>query len=249
MWWVLPLIGAGIGALGTGQSLRKQRDALKKQQEAAKKQYEYGKELSEKQWGIQRGEAEYQLGTQERALHEGMGQFADEYNTAMLARAFGEQDARIQNAANAGMSRVQEGMSGTRGSAAAELMRAYADAGLERNIDIQRQRDSQTLANTVAGANRAAGEIGRERDSWGAGGWRSESKAAQDEYNLNIYKLGQKEYEDAIWESDPRNFKANGWDYLTGAFSGASTGLRLGNSAYQFGQNGGFGRWSGKGRR
>jgi len=173
MWWLAllgGLLGAGAGLWGTGQNLSRQQKELERQKTAAAEQYGYGKELSEKQWGIQSGEAAYQLGAQEKALHEGMGQFTGEWNTAMLARAFGEQDARIQNAASAGMSRVQEGMGGTRGNAANELARAYADTSLERNIDLQRRQDGQALAGTLGEANRAMGAIGHERDSWEAGG-------------------------------------------------------------------------------
>ena len=233
MWWVLPLIGAGIGALGTGQSLRKQRDALKKQQEAAKKQYEYGKELSEKQWGIQRGEAEYQLGTQERALHEGMGQFADEYNTAMLARAFGEQDARIQNAANAGMSRVQEGMSGTRGNAANETVRAYASQSLDRNIEIQDRQSKGQLDKMITGANMTVNAIEHEKASWMPGGHRVRAKESQDAYNLNIANLGQSNFDWHIDQATPTFM-----DYFTGIMGGASSGAKFGGRVSKFIDNG-----------
>jgi len=245
VWWLLPLIGgllgAGAGLLGTGQSLKRQQKELERQKAAAAQQYGYGKELSEKQWGIQSGEAAYQLGAQEKALHEGMGQFTDEYNTAMLSRAFGEQDARIQNAVGMGMSRVQEGASGTRGNAANELMRAYAGASLERDLDLQRRQDGHALAGTITGANRTVQEIGHERDSWNAGGWRYESKAAQDKYNLNMFNAGQAEFEWGLDQLSPGNMV---WDYIAGMFGGASTGLSVAASAHVLNQNTGGDWWS-----
>jgi len=233
-FWIAALLGTAIGGaagvIGTAQEDRREQEKLERQKQSAWKQYLLGKEHGDRQWGIQKGEAGWQLGQQERALNEGVGRFTDEYNTTMLSRAYGEQDARIQNAMGIGMSRAREGASGTRGNAANELMRAYAEQGLERNIELQRRQDSQALAGTLGEASRALGAIGHERDSWEAGGWRSAQKEAQDKYNLDLAKLGQSDFD---WSME--HSRATGWDYVTGFFGGGMSGLNLAGSIYNFG--------------
>jgi len=234
MWWLVgAVIGAGLGALNTFSEKSRQASELEMQKENAKKAYNYGKELSDSQYNTQKGEALWQLGMQNRALREGMGQFTDNYNTSLLARAYGEQDARIQTASGIGASMVQEGMSGTRGNAANRLVRDYATESLERQIDVQRKQDDNTLAGTLQNANRSITAMGHERDSWDPGGYRYESKAANDLYNEQMYKLGQANYQ---WQLDDMN--SNQFlDYFTGALGGALSGATLANSIYNFDYN------------
>jgi hypothetical protein len=228
MWW-LPLVMGGIGAIAGGFSVEQQRqrenEVLKKQKETAEKQYKYGKEQSDSIYAIQKGEAYWQYAMQERGVREGMNQFTDEYNTAMLSRAYGEQDARIQTAFGTGASLAAEGMSGTRGNAANQMVRNYSEKGMERQLEVQSKQDANVLAGTIMDANRTMIAIGHERSSWEEGGHRYETKAAQDKYNKDMYQLGQDNTDWQIRQNQPDKM----WlDYLTGTFTGASSGMDLG---------------------
>jgi len=231
MWWLLgAAIGAGLGAINNYEEKIRQEAEITRQRNNAKKAYNYGKENSDRLFGIQKGEALWQLGMQDRALREGMGQFTDEYNTNLLARAYGEQDARIQTASGIGASKVQEGMSGTRGNTANQLVRDYAANSLERQIDVQKKQDENTLAGTISNANRSITAMAHERDAWEPGGYRYESKKANDLYNEQMYKLGQENYQYQLDDMNSNQFL----DYFTGALGGAMSGAAFANSIYNF---------------
>jgi len=229
---MLPFLIAGA-AIGAGMGLwskKKERDSqeaeLQRQKANAAKAYGYGKELSDSQYASQKGEALWQLGMQNRALSEGMGQFTDDYNTQLLSRAYGEQDARIQTASGIGASVAQEGMSGTRGNEANSLMRDYASDSLERQIGVQRKQDANILAGTVSNANRSITAMEHEKASWDPGGYRHDAKEANDRYNKQMFDLGQTDYQARLADMDNNKFL----DYFTAAFGGASSGMSLGNT-------------------
>jgi len=228
------LIGAGIGAAFGLWSKSRERDSqeaeLQRQKANAAKAYGYGKELSDSQYSSQKGEALWQLGMQSRALSEGMSQFTGDYNTQMLARAYGEQDARIQTSSGIGASLAQEGMSGTRGNEAYGLMRDYAADGLERQIDVQRKQDANVLSSTVQNANRSITAMDHEKASWDPGGYRHDAKEANDRYNKQMFDLGQADYQYRLDEMDNNKFL----DYFTAAFGGASSGMSYGDSIGKF---------------
>jgi len=237
MWWMLAgaAVGAIAGALSTKRERDREKDSIEQQKKNATKAYLYGKENSDRQYSIQKGEGLWQLGMQRRALNEGMDQFTREYNTHLLARAYGEQDARIQTASGIGASLAQEGMSGTRGNEALGLMRDYAANSTERQIDVQRQQDANTLTGTIQNANRSVVLMNHDRDSWDPGGHRYESKAANDRYNEQMYQLGQENYQ---WHINDINDPTNTFlDYTAGIFGGGSSGARAGNSIGKFNRN------------
>jgi len=241
MWWVLAgaAVGAITGAINSSRERSRQEAEIRRQKEAALAAYNYGKDLSDSRFSTQKGEALWQLGMQNRALNEGMGQFTDEYNTHLLARAYGEQDARIQTASGIGASLAQEGMSGTRGNTANQLVRDYAANSLERQIEVQRKQDENTLAGTVSNANRSITALEHERGSWEPGGYRYEEKAANDLYNKRMADLGQANYQFQL--NDMNNPVNKFLDYTTGIFGGASSGAGFANSIYNYGYN-----WWGK---
>jgi hypothetical protein len=238
MWWLIgAAIGAGIGLWNTGRERDRQLEEIRRNKQNALDAYNYGKTLSDTQYGLQKGEALWQIGMQDRGLREGMGQFTDEYNTHLLARAYGEQDARIQTASGIGASLAQEGMSGTRGNEANQLVRDYAAGSLEGQIGVQRRQDANMLAGTVDNANRSITAMAHERASWDPGGYRFESKTANDEYNRQMMEMGQANYQ---WQM--QDIKDNRLvDDFTGFFGGASSGMGLGKSVYDYGYN-----WWGK---
>jgi hypothetical protein len=231
----LGLLGGTVGALGRSDALKQEQKRIQDQKQSAWDAYLLGQAHSDEQFGIQKGEALYQLGVQENQLHQGVNRNMDEYNTMMLSRAFGEQDARIQNESGIGGYNAAVAAGGTRGNAANDLVTGYARQGLERNLDLQGRQDSLALSGMLTQANNAMGAIGHEYDSWGPGGWRTRSKDAQDAYNLGIAKLGEKDFDRAYEYADPNNWEANGWSYVTDFFSGGASGVNMGANLYRFG--------------
>lgn len=245
MFWlaaILPALGAIGGGIAGYASVMQRGDeekaALKQQKDSAWKQYEYGKAHGDRMFGIQKAEALENLGVQRKNLDEQVGLSTDEYNTALLAQAFGIQDARIQTGSAIGASLAEEGASGVRGSATGDKIRAYALQGLERNIEAQDRQNAGQLNRMIAGANMTAGAIGREEASWMPGGYRMQQKDAQDSYNLNVANLGQDNFQ---WQID--NAAPTDLDKFVGVMSGMQSGFSLGNSANQF-----AGAWFGVGK-
>jgi hypothetical protein len=226
--WLLPVLfaagGAGMGLWSADADRRKKQKELQRQKEQAWEKYELGKAYSDQQYGISRTEAQTGLAVQEGRLNQDVDSSVDQFNTGLLAQAYGIQNAQIQTASGIGASRAAEGMSGTRGNGANELMRAYEQTSLDRNIDLQYQQNDQALSGMITQANRGLQDISRERASWDPGGYRYESKAAQDSYNRQMAELGQADFDWAIEHA------ASWEDYALGAQSGASSGLGLANS-------------------
>jgi hypothetical protein len=226
--WLAPILfaagGAGIGLWSSDRERRKKQEELDRQKDLAWDKYELGKAYSDQQYGINRTEAQTGLAIQQNRLDEDVDSSVDQFNTGLLAQAYGIQNAQIQTASSVGASRSAEGMSGTRGNGANELMRAYEQTSLHRNIDMQYQQNDQALAGMITQANRGMQDISRERASWDPGGYRYESKAAQDDYNLKLAEMGQAEYDYAI---DQEEWHNNWEEFALSALSGASTGLSL----------------------
>jgi hypothetical protein len=111
-------------------------------------------------------------------------------------------------------------------------LRAYQRQSLDRSLALQEQQNALGLAGLAAEASNARQDLDRERASWSAGGFRYESKQAQDAYNESIAKLGQTDFD---WRID--NATAGWEDYLLGAFGGASSGMFLGAAAHDWSQS------------
>jgi len=238
MSWLLAIgaaIGAGMGFLNTGRNRRNERESLKREQANLTAQYNYQKELSDRQYGIQRGEAMWQLAMQNRAVNEGMDQFTNQFNAHQLSRAYGEQDARIQTASGIGASLAYENMSGTRGNEANQLVRDYASQGLDRQVALQDRQDANVLAGTIQDANRARTSIEHEKAAWETGGYRHDMKEAGDLYNKQIYDLGHANYEYQLDYMDRWDTKA--LDYTAGIIGGASSGLGMASGMSSYNSN------------
>jgi hypothetical protein len=223
--WIAALGGLGFGIISASQQSAREKAALRHQKETAWKQYEYGKEYSDRQFELQNREARESLDTAERRLNEQVGQSVDRFNLGLLSQAYGIQNAQIQAASNVGASLAAEGMSGTRGNGAGGLMRDYERINLERNVELQRRDNNLSLLGMLSQAGNAAADIERERASWNLGGYRYEQNRAQNEYNRQIAKLGQEEFD---WQISQAG--ATGLDYFTSALQGAKTGIDLYNS-------------------
>lgn len=229
----MALIGAGVGAVSTGVEKYRNQEELKRQKKMAKDQYDLNEQYGDNLYSLRKDEAFGQLGLQKRNLHGQMGLSTDDYNTSLLAQAYGMQDARIQTGAAIGASLAAEGSSGTRGNYGNELTRAYASQGLERNIELQNRQNGESLNRMITDANSAVSAIGREKASWEEGGYRQHEKALQDSYNYSVFELGRNEFDYQIKKNDPWDFSwdnilDSSLDYITGMFSGAYSGLEMG---------------------
>jgi hypothetical protein len=237
--WIMA-IGAGMGMLSTISGSDDEQNALRKQKETAWRQYLLGKEYSDQQYAINRGEAQTQTAIQQGRLDQSLSQSAEQFNLGLLSQAYGIQNAQIQTASSVGASLAAEGMSGTRGNGAGALMRAYEETNLERNIALQQRGSELSLQGMLGQANDAAADIRRERESWNAGGYRYAQKEAQDAYNLSMAELGQENFDWQIEQAD--------WtvlDLVTGGLQGAASGLSLWNSwneAQQYADGSGGGK-------
>jgi hypothetical protein len=223
------LAGAAAGAIGTMQSGKREQEALERQKDSAWQQYLLGKEYGDRQFALQKGEALGQLDAQQRNLDAQLGLSVNDYNTALLAQAFGIQDARIQTGSAVGASVAAEAAGGTRGNAANEMARSYAAQGLERNIEAQERQNKDSLNRMAAGANLSLSAIGRERASWQPGGFRVLEKAARDDYNRGLARLGQSDFSWQMSQAAPA-----GLDYFTNMMGGAQQGMALAGSINSF---------------
>jgi len=230
MWWMIAAAAAGgiSGGVSTWQQSEREKAALEQQKRTAWKQYQLGRQHSDEQFGIQKSAAMDQMNAQRRGLDAQVNLSINDYNTALLAQAFGKQDARIQTGSDIGASMAAEGAGGTRGNAANEMVRAYAGQSLERNIGVQDRQNKDYLDRMITGANLSVDAIERERMSWQPGGYKAREKDAQDTYNLGIARLGESDFD---WQIDQINDPTNrALNYMTGILSGASSGMSMGSS-------------------
>jgi hypothetical protein len=224
--------GAALGLFSTALESEKAQAQLQQQKELAWSQYLLGQEYSNTQFTLQRRDAAGQLALQERRLDEGLDRSLAQMNAGLLGQAYAAQDAQIQTASAIGASAAAEGGSGTRGSSGGGLLRAYQQQSLDRSLALQEQQNALGLAGLAAEASNARQDLNRERASWSAGGFRYESKQAQDAYNESIAKLGQKDFK---WRIDQAEA---GWeDYLLGALGGAFSGMTTGAMAHDWSQS------------
>jgi len=234
--WFVPLImaaaGAATGAISIWQQGERTKKELKHQKESAWQQYLYGKEYSDTRFGIQKNEALSQLNVQKQNLRSEMELSMDDYNTGLLAQAFGMHNAQIENASNIGMSLAAEGAGGTRGNEANETIRSYAAESLQRNIDVQNRQSGNRLDQMMTGAAIASAAIKREESSWQPGGYRMLEKDAQDAYNKNIAMAGQSEFDWGIEQSKPTFL-----DYATAFMGGGMQGYQAGKTFRDYGEN------------
>ena len=224
----MALVGAGLGLASVGIDKRRQQKELKHQKGIDQSKYNIGKIYSENLYNIRKTEALDNLSMQKRNLDTQMNLSVNDYNTGLLAQAFGMQDARIQSESAIGASLAAEGASGTRGNTANQIVRDYAVQGLERNIEIQERQNRDHLNSMITSGNISAAGIEKEKASWQEGGYRHQEKAAQDRYNLQMFNLGQEEFDRQIEMSNPFALSwDNLFDYTTGGFGGASSGYNF----------------------
>ena len=230
--WLFALGGGILGGISRWNQGEKEKAALEHQKNMAWQQYQYGKEYSDNAYNLQKSEALDQLGMQRRNLDTQLNTSMSDYNTSLLAQAFGIQDARIQSSSAIGESLAAEGASGARGNASNEMIRAYASQSLDRNIDLQNRQNSNYLNQLVSGANMTSDAISREQASWLPGGYRAQAKDLQDAYNLNIANLGQDNFNWQIEQAQPGVL-----DYITSILGGASSGFSMGAGIDEYRNN------------
>jgi hypothetical protein len=219
------LIGAGVGILSSIIGGNKQADAHREQARNAWQSYLINQQFADTQFALNKSESINALGIQQRRLGEDLNAGVDSFNTGLLGQAYGIQDAQIGLAGQLGAFDAAQGASGTRGNEANGLVKAYAQQSFDRNLALQETQNDQAFAGMLTQANRANQDINRERDSWGAGGYRMQLFDAESERNRKLAKLGQQAAESAASAAQPGLF-----DTLVGGLSGASMGIGLGNS-------------------
>jgi hypothetical protein len=221
------LLGGGLGALSSWMGGESEQDRLRKQKEAAWQQYVIGQRYAGEQYTLQKGEAKNTLAIQQDRLDQSVGMSVDQLNTSLLAQAYGIQDARIQTASQVGASLAAEGMGGTRGNEANGLMRAYAQASLDRNVDLQYRQNDQAVQGMMTQASNNAADIKREQESWDPGGYRYQQQQLQNAYNREMAELGQSNFDWQIGQA-----AATPLDYMAGSLGGLSSGLNLAGSIF-----------------
>jgi len=222
------LIGGTTGLLSGILSKVQQGQEIRHQQKLHTDQYNLSKKHSDKMFSLQKNEALDNLSVERRNLNKNVGLSFDNFNTALLAQAYGIQDARIQTAASKGSFAAAEAVSGTKGNAANNLVTAYAQQGLDRNIEVQDRQNSDQLNNMVSSANMAAGAISRERASWFPGGSKVLAKKAQDDYNRKVYNLGQNEFDYQVKQLNPFINPYGFLDLISTTASGFASGYGTG---------------------
>jgi hypothetical protein len=226
-------IGGGIlGGISTKKQAEKEQDQIDHQKDMAWDQYELGRDHANEQWELQKGKALDDLALAENRLDQSVDMQIDSFNNNLLAQAYQIQDAQISTESQIGTMEANAGYSGVKGNETTNLLSVYAEENLDRNIDLQNQQNNSSLMGMLDQAGNAWGDIIREEESWGAGGYRTLQKEAQDKYNYDMAKLGETNFNWAIDQAEPGVL-----DYVTNIFNGASTGLSFGASTYFFANN------------
>jgi hypothetical protein len=215
--------GGLAGLISAGQAARDKKEALEWQRGLAWQKYLIGKERSDKEFGIHRGKALSDLVIQERRLGDVLGHNISQFNTGLLGQAMGLHNAQIETSSGIGSSLAAEAASGVRGNAAGGLTRGYAQKNTDRQADLAERQNRDQLYGMIMGANQNWEDIGRERSSWGEGGYRLNLKYVSDDYNRKMALLGQEDLNRAIGGT-----RLSGLDYLTAFLSGANSGWSFG---------------------
>jgi hypothetical protein len=228
-WPIIAAVaGAAIGGLSSLMSGSKQAAAYAEQKRIAWEQYLANKEFADTQWGVNKGEALKSLGIQQGRLNEDVNAGVENFNLGLLGQAYGMQDARIGLASQMGAYDAAQGASGARGNEANGLVKAYAQNSFDRSAALQGEQNDQGLAGMMTQAARGSQDISRERDSWGAGGYRTQLYEAEDERNRKLAELGQQQLQYQADASAPGVF-----DFLTGGIMGANTGLNFASNVQE----------------
>jgi hypothetical protein len=159
--------------------------------------YGYERAYSRGMWDLQQGQALEALGVQKNRLAQAYNADISAFNLGVQGRGLQEQAARASLADGAGMALAQQGAGGTRGSDA-----------LQMRIGFQEEQFD---------------DIGREVDSWKAGGYRQQAKSLSDVYARQMHGLKMQGFEDA--------YKDAGFgilDFLASGLGGAGQGLGFG---------------------
>jgi len=235
MWWMLAgaAVGALFGGINTARERQREKGSIEQQRKNAQAQYKYQNELSDNQYGIQKGEALWQLGMQKQSLHDSLGQFSDQFNTHLLSRSYAGQDAQIQTNSAIGASMAYDGMNGTRGNDASQLTRDYISKNLDRQMEVQNRSDANTLSATTQNADRATAAIEHEKAAWETGGYRNNMKEAGDLYNKKMYELGQDNFDYYLNDINNNTFL----DYAAGIIGGGISGFNFGAGIHQLSYN------------
>jgi len=242
--WQWALAGALAGTASYLIERDKQEKAIKKQRGYAQDAFGYQQAYGDGMFGLQKGEALETLGVARNRLGEAFGADVAGFNLGLEGQALQTHAARASLADGAGMALAAQGASGTRGSDTLQRRIGFEEGMFGRQADLQQRGNSLAMQDMARRYTNQFADIGREADSWGAGGWRTQAKALGDGYADKMHGLQMKGYQDAL---DDIDFAKNPWgvtmDFLFAGLSGAGMGASFGNqvSGLQQQQQGGGG--------
>ena len=244
MWWLaLAGVGAGIGMISYLRDNDKKQKEIDRQRSAASLSYNYQKEYSDSTFALQRDEALKTLGIQRDRLAEAFDTDLEGFNLGLEGQALQNHTGNVSLADSAGMALAAQGASGTRGSDTLQKQIDFRETQFARQTDLQNRDNSLAIQSMTRQHANQLGDIGREEDSWKFGGYRYNAKTLSDEYAKNMFDLQMDEYDHA--------YKESGFDFLdfmTAGFSGASSGMSLGNSIDKYYDNRNKNAWNNVGK-
>jgi hypothetical protein len=218
-------VSAGAGFLGSIAGGISRKTQAEEEQAAIRKAQALRQEYSDRSFALQKGEALSQLGTQRNRLTESLGVDLSQFNLGVQNQALQTGAAQVSMEQSIGLSQAQQGMSGTRGNAAADINNQYQRNQFDSQVALQNQANSMAVQDMGRQYSYQFDDIGREMDSWQTGGYRAETKALEDWY------AGQQAGN--AW-SDAAMTDADWWN---AAFGGFAFGASFGQSAFNFGAN------------
>ena len=216
-------IGALSGGLSTYTNSKRQQAQLENEQRMKRAAYGYTQAYDTGMWNLERQQNLENLGIQKNRLGQAFNMDVAGFNLDLEGQAQQNQAAQLSLADSKGMALAQQGASGVKGSDTLQRRIDVNEAQFNRQLDLQERGNSLSMQNMAQQYSNTFSDIGREIESWGPGGYRSEAKSLKDVYEKNMHDLEMKGYEQAI-----RDAKARPMDYLTGIFGGGASGARFG---------------------
>ena len=227
-------IGAAAGGISVFQRSRRERERIAQQKQMAQEAFRYRQAFEESAWNLQRTHALDELGIQSGRLAQAFNMDMDAFRQGLEGQALQNRAARVSLADNAGMAQVQQGASGTRGSDSLQRRIDFHEGQFDRQLDLQARGNSLFLQNMTTQYSNQFNDIGREIDSWSAGGFRYEGRSLSNAYAANMHGLQMRGFQ---WEKD--NARAGPLDFLTGLLGGAASGANFGSMLGDFSNQGG----------
>jgi hypothetical protein len=238
-WW-MAVAGAAINQYSSWKQSTQGQDELRRQRRLAEQQYQYQREYNDASFNLARDTARADLSVAGNRLAQAYGADMAAFNLGLEGQAMENQRARFDLADSEGAARAGQGMSGTRGNDALERRIDYQTRSFDRQTELRQRSNSHAVNDMTRSYSYQFDDIGRELDSWSAGGYRRKEKALSDTYAAQTHGLQMAEFDRAISDAGFTflDFLESG---LTGAAQGMGFGSQLGELKDQRQSGGGGG--------